>query len=543
MEELLQIEHGVINTYVPIKFNYSDDEAYNTLIKKLENSDFAISEQIINNKDISLELKQKFLEINDSIVNTYINKHRETHNKEELKRIDKDTTIKFTYSDDGHIPSLKNKDSIVLNFVDIFFEVGIPKINMGFQSKIQTFVENQLNEIVNNTNESSQYFGPEMTLNKYVIMLWPIILYDTNDKKQLASVSLEFYEYGMAILKISFPIENQDSYPLFVNNTGLYYKLGYYIPYKTDEISIRNFDYKELSNCDISIVLKTIEEWIVANSESSIAIDSFLSTEIRELIQLNKLSPNNINLSTAKKEEIEAIYRIVNAPITDKQKFHAGRNIIWKEQFWGGNLVRYIFSTMGRCVAIAGNDLYKTLKDEDSEDDINEVISRSLLLNVETAYKIMLLNRLNSFSYLINQQDVNYLEYKLYEKDYYLAENYILSLLDFSYGSVRELYQKIEEICKDYLNKESLEQRFKNNERILNNQYKEKNSKENDILSVLGLMITVLVSFPSIYETLSIIQKEFITIDISGISVMGLSILLEVIFLIVLFIWYFKRSK
>lgn len=48
---------------------------------------------------------------------------------------------------------------------------------------------------------------------------------------------------------------------------------------------------------------------------------------------------------------------------------------------------------------------------------------------------------------------------------------------------------------------------------------KKKITNENDRLSILGLLITVLVSFPSIYETLTIIQKEVITEPIYGIVI------------------------
>jgi len=544
MENTLQIEHGVINSYTPIKFNYSDETAYINLIKKLEKSDFVVSEQSTNEKGVQLDLKKKFLDINESISITSINKNKENSFKEEVKKINEDITIKYTYPDNhSQIPELNDKDSIVFDFVYNFLELEIPRSNLVFQSEIQSFVENQLNEIVNSTNESSKYFGPQITLNKYVLLLWPILLYDVNDEKQLASVSIEFYDYGMAIIKISSPIENQNSNPLTTNETGLYYKSAYYISKTANEIPIENFNYQKLSDTNIEIVLDIIRQWITENIEKYIEIESFLTSETREIIQLNKLSPANINFSTAKREEIEAIFRIVNAPVFDTQRFHPGRNTVWKEQFWGDSQFKYIFSTMGKCVAIVGHDIYNSLKDEVLEGEINGFISKNSLLNVESAYKIMLLNRLNGVSYLINQKTDSYKKNKYYEETYYLAENYILGLLDFSFGTVRELYNKIEEVCKEYLNKKSLEKRFNNNERILNKKYKEKKAEENDIFEVFGILITVLVSFPSIYETLSIVQKEFVSNDIPGVSVMGLSLVIEVIFLVILFYWYWNRKK
>lgn len=544
MENTLQIEHGVINSYTPIKFNYSDEAAYNNLIKKLEKSDFVVSKQTTNEKGVHLDLKKKFLDINESIMITSMNKNKKTSDNEEIKKNREDLTIKYTYPDNhNQIPELKNKDNIILDFVHKSIVVGIHKSNIVFQSELETFVKDQLHGVVDSTNESSQYFGPQITLNKHVLLLWPILLHDVNDEKQFASVSIEFYDYGMAIIKISSPIKNQNSNPLTTNDTGLYYKSAYYISNTDNEIPIENFNYQKLSDTNIKIVLDTIRQWIIENNEKSIEIESFLISETREIIQLNKLSPTNIKLSAAKREEIEAIFRIVNAPVSNTKMFHPGRNTVWKEQFWGDSQFKYIFSTMGKCVAIVGHDIYNSLKDEVPKGEINDFISKSLLLNVESAYKVMLLNRLNGVSYLTNQKTVSYKKNKYYEENYYLAENYILSLLDFSFGTVRELYNKIEEVCKEYLNKKSLEKRMNNNERILNKKYKEKEAEENDMFEVFGILITVLVSFPSIYETLSIVQKELVTNDIPGVTVMGLSLIIEAIFLMILFYWYWNRKK
>src|SRR5699024_7047543 len=118
MENTLQIEHGVINSYTPIKFNYSDETAYINLIKKLEKSDFVVSEQSTNEKGVQLDLKKKFLDINESISITSINKNKENSFKEEVKKINEDITIKYTYPDNhSQIPELNDKDSIVFDFV------------------------------------------------------------------------------------------------------------------------------------------------------------------------------------------------------------------------------------------------------------------------------------------------------------------------------------------------------------------------------------------------------------------------------------------
>src|SRR5699024_2352099 len=136
MENTLQIEHGVINSYTPIKFNYSDEYAYSNLIKKLEKSDFVVSEQTTNEKGVHLDLKKKFLDINESIRITSINKNKETSDNEVIKKINEDITIKYTYPDNhSQIPELKNKDNIVLDFVHKSIVVGIPKSNIVFQSE------------------------------------------------------------------------------------------------------------------------------------------------------------------------------------------------------------------------------------------------------------------------------------------------------------------------------------------------------------------------------------------------------------------------
>lgn len=445
--------------------------------------------------------------------------------------------LEITYPElDKNLPILNNKDSILLDFIELNIITKPKSIIYSLSSQLVGFVEDQVDELINTANASSKYFGHDISLNKRVLTLWPILLIDENNEKQLASVSIEFYEHRMAILKISYPIKNQTSYHLTKNNPNSYYKKCYYNESIDKKISIKNFDYKRVQNNSIHSVTDIILNWLDNNS------NGFIHSEEQEIIQLNQLKHQNIDVRQAKKKEKEAIYRIVNAPVNDGIKLHPERNMVWDKRHWGNERVRYLFSTMGRCVAISGHNIKDSLPEDTPEEDEDDILKRSLLLNVEDAYKVMLLNRLNSFNFLVNQSKKDYQKLKSLEEDYYLTENYILGLLDSSFGSVRELYSKIEEVTRGYLNKKSLEKRFNNNHHVLNNRHQEIIKKENDRLTILGLLITVLVSFPAIYETLSILQRELVTTDIPWISVLGLSIFFEATLLIFLFYWYIKKK-
>lgn len=524
---------------MPIKFNYSNSEDYSEFITELEESDFVISEQTHDDKNKLLEIKPKLYKANDIVVNTTLNNKT---SMSEIKQGSLDWSeveelgAKVTYPEvDKNAPILTRKDSVLLDFLELQLNPGLQRFTVTLASKIMRFVEEQVDELVIMANESSKYFGREISLNKKVLILWPILLIDKNNKQQLASVSIEFYEHSMAILKISYPIENQTSYPLTQNKIDLYYKNCYYNVDINNNVSIADLDYKQVSNNSIHSITDIILSWLDGNS------NGFIHTEEQEIIQLNKLKPQNMNMRQIKKEEKEAVFRIVNAPINDGIRWHPERNKIWDKQSWGKKHRRYLFSSMGRCVAITGQNAGSSLSNEIPKEEVDTIIKRSLLMDVEDAYKVMLLNRLNSISFLLKQDKADYHNLKSFEEDYYFSENYILGLLDFSYGTVRELYSAIEKVTSDYLNKESLEKRFKNNQLILNNRHQERIRKENDRLSILGLLITALVSFPAIYETLNIFQSELVPTDIPGISVLGLSVFFETILLMSLYYWY--RNK
>lgn len=132
---------------------------------------------------------------------------------------------------------------------------------------------------------------------------------------------------------------------------------------------------------------------------------------------------------------------------------------------------------MGRCVAIAGRSIDINFEKEIPKDEIVSIINRSLLISLEDAYKIMLLKKINGFNYLLKQNQAEYRDLKVFREDYFLSENYILGLLDFSYGTVRDLYNKIEEICSEFINKKSMKKRFENSQIILSSRHEEENYK------------------------------------------------------------------
>lgn len=531
----------MINTYVPLKFNYSDNTSFTKFIKDLEKSDFVISEQTIDGKRTDLNLKPILSEVNEAIINTTLkDEERMTQFKNTFNNFsdEKLTDLNVAYPViEENSPTIKNENSILLDFLDTNISLSPQNIKYTLYSKMLSYTGKQLNELVINTNISSQYFGHELTFDKKVLILWPILFIDINDNQQIASVSIEFYEYGMAILKISYPIKNQTSYPLEQNIPDLYHKSCYYNTNTNNRIKVEDFDYHQLSNNSIYSVIDIILNWLDKNSVG------FTRSENKEIIQLNQLKPKNINIKQAKKEEKEALFRIVNAPVTDGIKLHPERNKVWDDQYWGNEYSRYLFSSMGKCVAIPGHNISNSLPEDTSKEEFDAIINRDLLMNVEDAYKVMLLNRINSVNYLLKQNEAGYRDLKTFEEDYHLTENYILGLLDFSFGTVRDLYSTIENVCSEYLNKKSLDKRFQNNQQILSNRQQERVTKENDRLSILGVLITILVSFPAIYETLAIFQKELINSDISYVNVFGLSIFFEVILIFYLFYWYKNRKK
>src|SRR5699024_7508165 len=113
----------------------------------------------------------------------------------------------------------------------------------------------------------------------------------------------------------------------------------YYNTNTNKRIIVEDFDYQQVSNNSIDSVIDIILNWLDENSKG------FIRSENKEIIQLNQLKPKNINIRQAKKEEKEAIFRIVNAPVTDGIKLHPERNKVWNDQYWGNEQTRFLFSS------------------------------------------------------------------------------------------------------------------------------------------------------------------------------------------------------
>lgn len=455
MSYLLDIKRGYIQIYVPLKFEYESMKKYKEMIEGLQNSDCVISQQSIDENGIRFELKPHFYDICDRITNTYIsNKGSIDLSEPEQVFNDDEHTIKIKQTFDYENGSkIKNTDSILLKYINPMISLGDSDIKLMFNNGLEEIISEQLMDIVDTSNATSEAFGETISKGKHMLMLWPILFEDKNNVHQIATVDIEFFDLGLALC-ISYPIENQSSLPLVENNYNLYHESCFYANIFKTAKSLEEFDYDRISSSTIDEIIDNILSWLYVNSTIQI------KTESRVIILLSQLSEKNISFPSVSEADKESIYRITNAPFPNDDRLHSERNIMWKEHFWGQGPFRHYFSSMGNCVSIVDNEEMDLFLLDDEEELNNKRIDISLLHNIENAFKVMLLTKLNNMNYLISQELAIISGLREIEEIYFLTQNYILSILDESYGSVQDLYQKMTSLCHHYLNQSSIEQRI-----------------------------------------------------------------------------------
>lgn len=540
MAYTLDVERGYINTYTPIKFDYTSIEEHKKLINKIQKNFYVISKHSKITDGNFIKLKKEFYDICDLVTSTYaVNRKPNDELPANQNKLDENPYFKINnVFDYDHSQTLINKDSVLLNYVKPQVQIEFPTIKVILVNEIQKFSELMVEEVVDSANFSARFFGSDIAQNKTVISLWPILVKDKNDDYLIAPVEIEFFELGLAILKISYPIKNQSSLGLSLNDFDSYHNEIFYPPIFHNNQEMIEFDYLRICSNKIDDIIKMIIEWL--NTLPS----GFIKTQSMKFIILSQLKKGNLDFNKTSKDEKEFLYRIVNAPLPDNKIMHPEHNQTWGNSYWGNGPFRYYFSSMGKCVALLDKNLDVEFLKGESEESRNHIIDTSIVNNVENAYKILLLTELNYRNLLIKQNINNSYDLEVIQEDFLRTENYLLQLFDTSYGTVRDLYAKMIELNHNFINRDNVEKRINNNDLLLKTQREKKLAKGNDIVTFLGLIITLLVSLKSIYETLLIIRTIFpYSNDIPHISVIGFSVFVDIVFIILLVNWYRNRSN
>lgn len=439
-------------------------------------------------------------------------------NLEELKNL----KLKTNYE---HNKNEKKLDSET--FSNAVKNIKLEVTDNGFKIIPVLDLEKKLAEIQGESQSDyefcSKIYGSAFVCNCDRINLPSLKVQLINNEIVFVRAMLYIFKNGMMVLRISLPIQNVEIAPLYEKESDKYIK-KIIDEYNVGVDKFQN-GMEEIKNAYLSYI---------KNSNKKILNIVYTPSTLENIIlaDYDGMPEQVTNLT---QNAIEDLYRIAVAPIkrrtNDDLFLHKATEYINKnsETF---DVVKYITSTMGRCVSIIDKNVTEISEKEITKDEIHNHLINAVRINIEFALIIILLKKINSgYTFLKKEKNANNI-HRIQEE--YLYNNiFIIQLQQSCYGSVKDQISFLEEKLAYYLNTKDTNEKMNAMDAIITENRATKNLKFQNFLSIGGVLLTIIFGLPAIYETATILKKcLFPRIDIPIITIENTSIVIWVLLVI-----------
>ncbi|MBQ1196163.1 MAG: hypothetical protein IIX44_07965, partial [Clostridia bacterium] len=398
--------------------------------------------------------------------------------------------------------SISKKQKTTISTDDVRIKriiLGAPDTNLSITpiTDIQDYCEDTKGEMEYDHRFNIKYYGDFYVNSRMQCHLPPFRVKNINNNEELMKAGLFLFSNKMAILRLSLPIDDEDSTPIYDNDY--------------DRFII------EISNpCDLPFFPKN-------NSVDAVAeayIRSLLSWGKFEKIALGgsiehvmlsdfDLSPDNID--GISDELKKSLFRMSVAPIQKRPEVSwlEDANLYLKENAAVKNGMMYIASTWGKTVSIidkgALHFIQEELTEQDNSSDPRVFAFENMRLNVEFSVFCLLLRRMNCFftESLILRKKRSYDEI---QKQYNGNIIYLSYIQAGAFGTARDQLAFFTEKSKYLIDESSIKERLSSMEAIINIDKNKRDMRFQDLISVGGLLFTCVFGLPAIKETLELLR-------------------------------------
>lgn len=357
------------------------------------------------------------------------------------------------------------------------------------------------------------------------------------------NATLYIFKNFVCVLRVSLPLIDIDASLLMNSN------FNGCIDSSVDVFSIANNNSTDSMEEIIGIYLKMVYEisgvnqlFVNTNNLYNIILCDY--DGMPKVV--NQLSPN----------VEEDLYRIIAAPICKIEGYsyeeEASKYI--KEHSMGDNQVKYILSTINRCLSIVDKTIIDYNIDKAKEEigidslskenksELFKLIINSVRINVEYVFLILMLKKMNN-SYSFTKKNDTQDAIKS-QTEYNKNKIFIAELQEECYGTVREQLATFEKMMPFYVNGDIANEKIQSIDKIILENESQKRGHLQRTIEIIGLMLAVIIGLPSIYDTVFFIREyfNFICIDIPVVSVKNFSLLIWLL-LIAWLIWMICKSR
>lgn len=414
--------------------------------------------------------------------------------------------------------------------------IPIDLTNNGVKIMAITNVDNYFSQMREESQDDYGYskdvYGNMYANSQKRFLLPPVEIEMKNESVVLLSAVLFVFKNKTAVLRMTLPIDNVDTQPLIRNKVNDYILnaktfYGFSIELQDKSISAIQDCY-----CRFLMGIKKIQSIRCYKRITNVIIANH-----------SAMFDNVKNIPDEVKEEI---YKISVAPIQDIRGVSYLEDAIHhfekNGKFFHG--VGYIASSMGKCVSIVDNSIVNFIKENVEPENVFRKIINNVRRSVEFTITLLLLKKTND-SYTFEQKGMSSSNLVKVKNDYNRDKIFISLLQSGVYGSVRELTEAFENNMTFFLDAKNVEDRMIAVNEIVEEEKSRRTAQLQNLMSIIGLIFTIIIGLPAINETLFLIRKLccFIQKDIPFLSVDNCSFIIWLLVTLGLTLFVILKSK
>ena len=211
------------------------------------------------------------------------------------------------------------------------------------------------------------------------------------------------------------------------------------------------------------------------------------------------------------------LFEIIAAPITDRESceiIDEAKEYI-PAHAWGKHSMKFILNTRGGCLSILSGKNAEEKRTEyaksldvdtlniEQQEQVDNMLVRSLSINAEYALVIIALKRMN-MEYFFHQKLDSNREINKVQAEYNKNVVFLSDLQYVRMGTALDQLQAFAKMMPHYMRTELLEERMHAVDDIKNSAEKKSVEKGQSLLTIAGLILTIIFGLPAIKDTFTV---------------------------------------
>ena len=406
-------------------------------------------------------------------------------------------------------------DSIQFELTDTGFKINATP-------KIQKHIQHLFDRSTTAYEQSKTIYGDSYVNAQTRIILPPFVAVLSNGESVFLESILYVFTNKSAVLRLTVPLKKVNSQPLFENDLDVY--ISSFEDVCGIGVSPDNNSIDSLKKCYCDFLVKDMKK-----TGRILSVGKIVS------IILSKHSAMIKDVKNISENLQEDIYRILIAPILNRKNidYLDDAQKCFDNMAFALNGTCSVFNKMNKCVTVMDDSIIEAGK-EIYKEDVYEYLIDDIRNGVEFAFCVLMLKKINNQYTFFTKRIGNGEESKI-QNEYNSDRIFISLLLGDTYGSVREQVEFFEQSMKYFIDTQNSNERLESINNILGQKNANKIQTLQNVLSVGGLVFSVLFGLPAITDTVVLLRRifSFVETDIPMLTVdnfsFGLWLLVNVI--------------